>query len=375
MRRRGNPPSFFLAREFAWGAGNGLQEGVRVKVRVAIVGSTGYTGHELVVLLRFHPLAELVMLTSQSHVGQPISAVFPALRGVCSLVCEALDVESLVQRSDVVFVALPHKQSMEVVPDLIRAGKMVVDLSADFRFRDVAVYEEWYQPHTAKDLLDEAVYGLPELYRDKIRSARLVGNPGCYPTGVILAAAPLISAGVVALDSLIADCKSGVSGAGRAPTLTTHYCEVNEGFRAYSVGEHRHTPEIEQELSALAGQAMRIVFTPHLVPMSRGILTTLYGNLTRETTHEEIRAFYDQMYGGAPFVRILDKGQLPSTIHVRGTNYCDIGWRLEPRTGRIIVISAIDNLVRGASGQAVANMNLMCGFGEETGLGLRAWQP
>jgi N-acetyl-gamma-glutamyl-phosphate reductase len=375
MWRRGEPPPFFLVGEFVEGAANGCREGAKVKVRVAVVGSTGYTGYELVVLLHSHPLAELVMLTSQSYVGQPISAVFPALRGVCSLVCEALDVESLVERADVIFVALPHKQSMEVVPDLIRAGKMVVDLSADFRFRNVAVYEEWYQPHTAKGLVDEAVYGLPELYRDKIGNARLVGNPGCYPTGVILAAAPLVSHGLVAFDSLIADCKSGVSGAGRAPTLTTHYCEVNEGFRAYSVGEHRHTPEIEQELSALAGRAMRIVFTPHLVPMSRGILTTLYGNLVRETTNEEIRALYEQMYGGAPFVRILDKGQLPSTIHVRGTNYCDIGWRIEPRTGRIIVISAIDNLVRGASGQAVANMNLMCGFAEEAGLSLRAWQP
>ena len=346
-----------------------------MKVRVAVVGSTGYTGYELVTLLRCHPRADVAVLTSQSYVGQPISGVFPALRGICSLVCEALDVQSLVERADVIFVALPHKQSMEVVPGLIRAERKVVDLSADFRFRDVAVYEEWYQSHTAKDLVNEAVYGLPELYRDKIRNARLVGNPGCYPTGVILAAAPLVGHGLVGLDSLIADCKSGVTGAGRAPTLTTHYCEVNEDFRAYSVGEHRHTPEIEQELSALAGRPMRIVFTPHLVPMSRGILTTLYGNLVRETTHEEIRGLYEKMYGGSPFVRIFDKGQLPSTIHVRGTNYCDIGWRLEPRTGRIIVISAIDNLVRGASGQAVANMNLMCGFAEETGLNLRVWQP
>lgn len=361
--------------EFVEGAANRRQAGAKVKVRVAVVGSTGYTGYELVVLLHSHPLAELVMLTSQSYVGQPISAVFPALRGVCSLVCEALEVESLVRRVDVIFVALPHKQSMEIVPGLIRAGKKVVDLSADFRFRNVAVYEEWYQSHTAKDLLNEAVYGLPELYRDTIRNARLVGNPGCYPTGVILAAAPLVAHGLVALDSLIADCKSGVSGAGRAPTLTTHYCEVNDGFRAYSVGEHRHTPEIEQELSALAGRALRLVFTPHLVPMSRGILTTLYGNLVRETTDEEVTALYEKMYGGAPFVRILDKGQLPSTIHVRGTNYCDIGWRLEPRTGRIIVITAIDNLVRGAAGQAIANMNLMCGFAEEIGLNLRAWQP
>ncbi|HYA01688.1 MAG TPA: N-acetyl-gamma-glutamyl-phosphate reductase, partial [Syntrophobacteria bacterium] len=309
-------------------------------IRAAVVGSTGYTGFELVSLLRYHPQVELAVLTSQSYVGQPISQVFPALRGVCSLVCETLNPESLVARADVIFVALPHKQAMEVVPGFIQAGRKVVDLSADFRFRDAGVYETWYQPHTAKDLLAEAVYGLPELHADEIRKARLVGNPGCYPTGVILAAAPLVRRGVVMLESIIADCKSGVSGAGRAATLTTHYCEVNEGFRAYSVGEHRHTPEMEQELSALAGRPLRVVFTPHLVPMSRGILTTLYASLARETSDEEIRALYHEMYRRAPFVRLLDKGQLPSTVYVRGTNYCDIAWRLEPRTGRIIVISA-----------------------------------
>jgi len=346
-----------------------------VTIRAAVVGSTGYAGFELVSLLRYHPEVELAVVTSQSYVGRPISQVFPALRGVCSLVCEDLNLESLVARADVVFVALPHKQAMEVVPGFIRAGRKVVDLSADFRFRDAAVYEAWYQPHTAKDLLSEAVYGLPELHADEIRKARLVGNPGCYPTGVILAAAPLVRRGLVMLESIIADCKSGVSGAGRAATLTTHYCEANEGFRAYSVGEHRHTPEIEQELSALAGRPLRVVFTPHLVPMSRGILTTLYASLARDASDEAIRALYQEMYGGAPFVRILDEGELPSTMYVRGTNYCDIGWRLEPRTGRIIVISAIDNLARGASSQAVCNMNLMCGFAEETGLGLRVWQP
>ena len=344
-------------------------------IRAAVVGSTGYTGFELVSLLRYHPQVELAVLTSQSYVGQPISQVFPALRGVCSLVCETLNPESLVARADVIFVALPHKQAMEVVPGFIRAGRKVVDLSADFRFRDAAVYEAWYQPHTAKDLLAEAVYGLPELHADEIREARLVGNPGCYPTGVILAAAPLVRRGVVMLESIIADCKSGVSGAGRAATLSTHYCEANEGLRAYSVGEHRHTPEIEQELAALAGRPLRVVFTPHLVPMSRGILTTLYASLARDASDEEIRALYQEMYGGAPFVRILDKGELPSTMYVRGTNYCDIGWRLEPRTGRIIVISAIDNLARGASSQAVCNMNLMCGFAEDAGLNLRVWQP
>jgi N-acetyl-gamma-glutamyl-phosphate reductase len=292
-----------------------------------------------------------------------------------SLVCEPLDLESLVARADCVFVALPHKTAMEVVAPLVRAGKRVVDLSADFRFRDVAVYEQWYQKHTAKDLLDAAVYGLPELHGDQIRSALLVGNPGCYPTGVILAAAPLLTAEILDPDSLIADCKSGVSGAGRTPALTTHFCETNEGFKAYKVGEHRHTPEIEQELSSLAGRSINVVFTPHLVPMSRGILTTLYANLSGRVTDEEIDGFYQKVYGKAPFVRVLKPGQLPSTLHVRGTNYCDIGWRLEPRTNRIIAISAIDNLTRGASGQAICNMNLMFGFDEDEGLQLRVWQP
>jgi N-acetyl-gamma-glutamyl-phosphate reductase len=346
-----------------------------VKVRVAVIGSTGYAGFELVTLLQQHPKVELIAITSQSYAGQRLDEVFPALRGVSSLVCEPLDLESLVARADCMFVALPHKAAMEVVAPLVRAGKRVVDLSADFRFRDAGVYEQWYQEHTAKDLLDAAVYGLPELHGDKIRSARLVGNPGCYPTGVILAAAPLLTAEVIDSDSLIADCKSGVSGAGRAPTLTTHFCETNEGFKAYKVGEHRHTPEIEQELSRLAGRSIKVVFTPHLVPMSRGLLTTLYANLSGRVDDEEIEGFYQKAYGNAPFVRVLNPGQLPSTLHVRGTNYCDIGWRLEPRTGRIIAISAIDNLTRGASGQAICNMNLMFGFDEDEGLKLRVWQP
>ena len=351
------------------------KEGEAVKIRVAVVGATGYTGFELVALLQQHPRVQLTAVTSQSYAGQPISEVFPSLRGICSLECEKLDIDNLIERVDFVFVALPHKTAMEVVAPLVRAGKKVVDLSADFRFQNPATYEQWYQEHRAKDLLSEAVYGLPELHADAIRSARLVGNPGCYPTGVILAAAPLLSEAVVDKNSLIADCKSGVSGAGRAATMTTHFCETNEGFRAYKVGEHRHTPEIEQELSTVAGQPIRVVFTPHLVPMSRGILTTFYARLSKSVSDAEIAALYQNAYKGASFVRVLDPGQLPSTLHVKGTNYCDIGWRLEPRTGRIIAISAIDNLTRGASGQAICNMNLMCDFEEATGLQLRVWQP
>ena len=332
---------------------------MKVKIRVAVVGGTGYTGFELVTLLLQHPRVELTEITSHSYVGQPISEVFPALQKICSLVCTQLDLENLVDLADCVFVALPHKTAMEVVVPLVRAGKRVVDLSADFRFRNAEIYERWYQEHTAKDLLAEAVYGLPELHRSKIRTANLVGNPGCYPTGVILAAAPLLAAGVVDSDSLIADCKSGVSGAGRAPTLTTHFCEANEGFKAYKVAEHRHTPEIEQELSIVAGRPIEVVFTPHLVPMSRGILTTLYASLSKRVSEDDVRALYQEAYEGAIFVRVLQQGQLPSTLHVRGTNFCDIGWRIESRTGKIIAISAIDNLTRGAAVQAICNMNLM----------------
>ena len=348
---------------------------MKVKIRVAVVGGTGYTGFELVTLLLQHPRVELIEITSQSYVGQQISEVFPALQKICSLVCKELDLENLVDVADCVFVALPHKTAMEVVAPLVRAGKRVVDLSADFRFRSAEIYERWYQEHTAKDLLAEAVYGLPELHRGKIRSANLVGNPGCYPTGVILPAAPLLAAGVVDFDSLIADCKSGVSGAGRAPTLTTHFCEANEGFKAYKVAEHRHTPEIEQELSIVAGRPIKVVFTPHLAPMSRGILTTLYASLSKRVSEDDVRALYQEAYEGAIFIRVLQQGQLPSTLHVRGTNFCDIGWRIESRTGRIIAISAIDNLTRGAAGQAICNMNLMFGFDEDEGLRLRAWQP
>jgi N-acetyl-gamma-glutamyl-phosphate reductase len=346
-----------------------------MKIRVAVVGGTGYTGFELVTLLLQHPKVELREITSQSYAGQPISEVFPALQKICSLVCAELDLDRLADTADCVFVALPHRTAMEVVAPLVRAGKRVVDLSADFRFRSPEIYEKWYQEHTAKDLLAEAVYGLPELHGGKIRTAKLVGNPGCYPTGVILAAAPLVAAGVVDPDSLIADCKSGVSGAGRAPTLATHFCEANEGFTAYKVAEHRHTPEIEQELSTLAERAIRVVFTPHLVPMSRGILTTLYANLSKNVSDGEINGLYQEAYRKAVFVRVLQQGQLPSTLYVRGTNFCDIGWRIETRTNRIITISAIDNLTRGAAGQAICNMNLMFGFDEAEGLRLRAWQP
>jgi N-acetyl-gamma-glutamyl-phosphate reductase len=264
---------------------------------------------------------------------------------------------------------------MDVVPALLDLGMKVVDLSADYRFRDPAVYEAWYQPHKTPQLLPDAVYGLPELYRDAIRRARLVGNPGCYPTSIILAAAPLLRKGLIQTETLIADSKSGVSGAGRTASLGVHFCEVNEGFKAYKVAEHRHTPEIEQELSVLARTPLVINFTPHLVPMSRGILSTVYASLHERVTPEDVEEAFHEFYAEAPFVRVCPQGEIPSTLQVRGSNYCDLGWRVDPRTRRVIVVSVIDNLTRGASGQAVCNMNLMTGMHEKTGLTAAPWQP
>jgi N-acetyl-gamma-glutamyl-phosphate reductase len=259
---------------------------------------------------------------------------------------------------------------MGMIPPLLAKDCRVVDLSADFRFKDSAVYEKWYQPHSAKDLLAEAVYGLPELHGYAVSRARLVGNPGCYPTCVILGLAPLVQNKLIQPDSLIADCKSGVSGAGRAVSLATLHCEVNEGFRAYKVAEHRHNPEMEQELSLLAGAPVQVTFTPHLVPMSRGILGTLYARLFKPLTEVEILNFYQNFYDGQPFIRLLPQGSLPNTINVRGSNYCDLGIKVDAARGRVIVVSAIDNLHRGAAGQAVHNFNLMCGFPETMGLDL-----
>ena len=344
-------------------------------IKVAIHGASGYTGFELIRLLLKHPEVELVTLTSRKFAGIPISEVFPALRGVCSLVCEDFSENEVGKKADLVFAALPHQASMNAVPSLLNSGAKVIDLSADFRFRDEKIYSEWYQHHSAPELLNEAVYGLPEIYRDKIKKARLVGNPGCYPTSVILAMAPLVKAGIVELESIIADSKSGVSGAGRGLSLTTHFCEVNEGFKAYKVAEHRHTPEMEQELSALAGKPIKISFTPHLVPMTRGILSTVYANLNPGVSAYTVTDVFKEFYEDAPFVRVLGDGVLPNTLYVRGTNFCDIGWKIDNRVNRIVVVSAIDNLTRGASGQAVCNMNLMFGLDETTGLLRTVWQP
>jgi len=337
-------------------------------VRVGIIGATGYAGAELVRILFGHPKAALSIITSRQYAGMPFDRVFPAMKGVVDLTCEEFSLDDMCSRADIVFTALPHKIPMEIVPQLAAQGKRVIDLSADFRFRDVKRYEAVYQHHTAAPLSEEAVYGLPEIYGDAVSQARVVGNPGCYPTSVLLPLVPLLKAGLIRSDGLVADAKSGVSGAGRSPSLGSLYCEVAESFKAYKVGNHRHNPEMDEVLSLAVGNSVHISFVPHLVPMSRGMLTTLYAVPKESVTEGEIRECLRSFYAGRPFVRLCSEGQVPSTLHVRGTNYCDVGVVLDAAHRRVILISAIDNLVKGAAGQAVQNMNIMLGFDESTGL-------
>jgi N-acetyl-gamma-glutamyl-phosphate reductase len=338
-------------------------------LKVAIVGASGYTGVELLRILYGHPEVAVTVVTSEQSAGKRISDVFPTLRGRCDLLLENVEPVRVAERADFIFTALPHKAAMEVVPTFLKLGKPVVDLSADYRLQDAREYERWYEPHLSPELLRQAVYGLPEFKRAKIAGASLVANPGCYPTSVIMALAPLLKKKLIDPATIIADSKSGVSGAGRGAKVDNLYCEVNEGFKAYGVGGlHRHIPEIEQELAHLAGEKLTITFTPHLVPMDRGILSTIYAVPTQPAATADLLSLYEDFYKGEPFVRVLPEGCFPSTAFVRGSNFCDIGLTVDSRSGRIIVVSAIDNLVKGASGQAVQNMNIMCGFPETMGL-------
>ncbi len=340
-----------------------------MKIKVGIIGATGYAGAELVRILVSHPQVQLVALTTQSYEGKLFYDVYPHLYKYVKQECRELDLPAIVSESDIIFVALPHGHAIPVAQEALRQGKKFIDLGADFRINRREVYEQWYKvEHTAPELLEQAVYGLPEIHRNKIRSASLVGNPGCYPTSVILGLAPLLAYGLVDTDTVVADCKSGVSGAGRGLSLGAHFAEVNENFRAYNVGMHRHTPEIEQELGNLAGESMVISFTPHLTPMNRGILSTVYAKLNQEMTSEQVRSIYEEYYHSEYFVRLLPPGMLPQTKAVAGSNHCDVVPVVDPRTGRVIVISAIDNLIKGAAGQAVQNMNLMYDLPETMGL-------
>jgi len=338
-------------------------------LKVAIVGASGYTGVELIRILHSHPEVAVTCVTSEQSAGRPVSDVFPTLRGRYDIELENLEPVGIAEKVDIVFTALPHKAAMEVVPTFLKMNKNVIDLSADYRLHDAEVYGQWYDKHLNPEFLQEAVYGIPELRRLQIAEASLVANPGCYPTSVILGLAPLLKGKVIDPKSIIIDAKSGVTGAGRGAKVESLYCEVNEGFRAYGVGgTHRHIPEIEQELSLLAGDPLRVSFTPHLVPMDRGILSTIYTNPLGKVSAADLITLYEAFYDGEPFVRVLPEGTFPSTAHVRGSNFCDIGIAVDDRTGRVIIVSAIDNLVKGASGQAVQNMNLMCGLPETLGL-------
>ena len=337
-------------------------------IKIAVVGASGYTGVELLRLLLNHPDVTVSCVTANQNAGEKVATLFPSLAGRIDMVCTAFDVATVAAHADLVFTALPHQTAMAVIPDLLAAGCKVIDLSADYRLRDPQVYASWYAPHTSPELLAKAVYGLPELYRKEIPRARLIANPGCYPTSVALALAPLLLGGFIDPATLIIDSKSGTSGAGRGAKVGSLYCEVNEGFKAYSVGNHRHTPEIEQTLSQLAGQEVKVSFTPHLLPVSRGILSTCYASLRKETTTSALLQLYRSIYAGEPFVRICPEGELPNIAYVRGANYCDIGLVVDPRTGRVIVVAAIDNLVKGAAGQAIQNMNLLLGLPETRGL-------
>ncbi|MCX7822538.1 MAG: N-acetyl-gamma-glutamyl-phosphate reductase [Syntrophobacterales bacterium] len=346
-------------------------------VRVAILGASGYTGFELIRILLYHPKAKITFVSSRSQEKTSLSEHYPPFKGIIDICYSTVDVEKIAEASDIVFTALPHGASMDIVPQLLERGLRVVDLSADYRLRDARVYQEWYGQHRNPDLLTRSVYGLPELYRGAIKRADLVANPGCYPTSIILALAPLLKYAMIELDSIISDSKSGVTGAGRGLSLTTHFCEVNESFKAYKVGGvHRHIPEIEQELSVMAGREVKIVFTPHLVPMSRGILSTVYVIPKEGVGERDVEEAFKTFYRDEPFIRIFgSEAETPSTLQVRGSNYCDIGWRFDKRTGKLIVVSAIDNLTRGASGQAVWNMNLMVGLPETMGFQFAPWQP
>lgn len=334
-------------------------------IKIAILGATGYTALELLKLLRRHPLAEVVAVTSRTESG-PISSVHPSLAGQFDICCENLGPKDLAQRGvDTVFSCLPHTATASVAPELLELGMKVIDFGADYRLNDAAVFNKWYNvTHPDPDRLPLTPYGLPELFREKIRNSQLVANPGCYPTSTILPLAPLLKGGYIAADDIIVDSKSGVSGAGRKPSLKTLYPECNEAISAYAVGTHRHTPEIEEVLTTASGKPAKVIFTPHLTPMDRGILTTTYSKALTEATQEELLAYLRDFYKGEPFVQVVDG--LPTTKDVIHTNRCHLTVRVVG--SRIMTISAIDNLIKGAAGAAVQNFNLIHGLDETTAL-------
>lgn len=344
--------------------------------KVAICGGSGYAGAELLRILAVHPHVKVTAVTSEKSPGKKVTDLFPYLSLYKDLAYEVLDREKILSKAELFFMALPHAASQEAVDFFLAQGKRVIDLSADYRLKHAKTYEEWYKvPHRFPGTLKKAVYGLPELYRKKIAKSHIIANPGCYPTGAIIGLYPAVKKGFIHSDTIVIDSKSGTSGAGRQSDVAFSFCEVNEGFKAYSIGSHRHTPEIEQELSIAAGREIRVNFTPHLVPLDRGILTTIYAKLIESLDVREIHHAYALLYGREPFTEVLPLGKFPNVKNVRGTNLCHVGITVNKRTNTLIVVTAIDNLVKGASGQAVHNMNIMMGFDEEAGLRAVALSP
>ena len=349
----------------------------RTRLKVAVLGASGYTGGELLRLLGCHPYVTVTDVTADKSVGLPVTSLFPHLETFHGFRFAPLHVKPILKKIDVVFSALPHTKAMEPVTECVQTKKPVIDLSADFRLIERETYERWYgTPHASPALLKKAVYGLPELHRTRIRRARLVAVPGCYPTAAILQLAPLLAHRLILTDAIVVDSKSGISGAGRSPALPYHFPEAHDSLTAYNVTRHRHTPEIEQELNRIArGRKekeadVNVVFTPHLIPMNRGLLSTAYAKLRKPLTNDKATALYTDFYANDRFVRIREESTSVSPTHVRGSNFCDIGVFVDQRTNHVITVSALDNLVKGAAGQAIQSMNLMMGFPEETGLTL-----
>lgn len=338
-------------------------------MKAGIIGATGYAGGELVRLLLGHKEVEIKWFGSRSYIDQKYCDIYQNMFQIVDDVCKDDNMSKLADQVDVIFTATPQGFCASLINEEILSKAKVIDLSADFRIKDVEIYESWYRiPHAAPQFLGEAVYGLCEINREQIKTARLLANPGCYPTCSTLAIYPLLKEGLIDPSSIIIDAKSGTSGAGRGAKVDNLYCEVNENIKAYGVASHRHTPEIEEQLGYAAGQKVTLNFTPHLVPMNRGILITAYASLKAEVGEEQVRAAYEKHYENERFVRVLKPGVCPQTKWVEGSNYVDVNFQIDPRTGRIIIMGAMDNLVKGAAGQAVQNMNLMFGLDENTGL-------
>lgn len=347
-------------------------------IKAGIIGSTGYAGQELVRLLMQHPDVEIVWYGSRSYIDQQYADVFQNMFQIVDAKCMDDNMDALADAADVIFTATPQGLCASLVNDEILSKTKIIDLSADFRLKDVNVYEQWYKlEHKAPQYIDEAVYGLCEINRDKVsKDTRIIANPGCYTTTSILTLYPMVKEGIINPDTIIIDAKSGTSGAGRGAKVANLFCEVNESMKAYGVGTHRHTPEIEEQLGYACGRDdLKLIFTPHLVPMNRGILVTAYANLAKDVTYEDVKAAYDKYYDKEYFVRVLPKDVCPETRWVEGSNFVDIGFKIEPRTNRLIMMGALDNLVKGAAGQAVQNMNLLFGLPENEGLQLAPMFP